>query len=353
MTGYNNTSKDKKTTAENRTKKERRKPTYRENKANNEASVRTCSKLFNISSWMHVIKDELDEMNSGKCGRPYAYCTSMMLWIIAIMGYNKEMTLRKAAGTACGILAGHGLTGPHYTTVFRRIGSLMLPAASGEEEDWTISSYVRPNTGFRKHNIAVDSTGLNLSKTTLWRENKWGTGPKRRGWLKVHAAVDIDSGEILAYILTDDRVGDNRAFIPLMKMLLREKYSIRTVYADNAYEATDNWKFLDGERIRFIVKFSSDTAGHSNGCMARGESAQLWVREGEKEWKRLKGYGRRWKVECAFSDLKRLVAETISATTANGIGRETLMKILAYNTHKRIRADVISITWNNVLIAED
>jgi transposase len=229
----------------------------------------------------------------------------------------------------------------------------MTSAASGGRADRIISSYVRPNTGYRKHNIAVDSTGLNLSKTTLWRENKGGGGPNRRGWLKVHAAVDSESGEILAYILTDDSVGDNRAFIPLMRMLLGEGYSIGTVYADNAYEAIDNWKFLDGEKIRFVVKFSSDTTGNSNGCMARGESAQLWVQLGEKKWKKLKEYGRRWKAECAFSDLKRLTAETVSATTAEGIEREVRMKVLAYNRHKRVRADVISITWNDVLIAED
>ncbi|MDR1954800.1 MAG: IS5 family transposase [Candidatus Methanoplasma sp.] len=353
MTEYNSTSKVKKATAQNKAKKKRRTPTYRENKADNEASVRTCSKLFNISSWMNVIEDELGSMNEGKCGRPYIYCTSMMLWIIAIMGYNKEMTLRKAAGTACGILASHGLDGPHYSTILRRAGSIVRSAVYEEKADWMISSYVRPNTGFRKHNIAVDSTGLNLSKTTLWRENKWGTGPDRRGWLKVHTAVDIDSGEILAYILTDDSVGDNRAFIPLMKMLLEEQYSIRTVYADNAYEAIDNWIFLDKEKIRFVVKFRSDTVGRSNGCMARGESAQLWVQLGEKKWKKFNGYGRRWKVECVFSDLKRLTAETVSATTPEGAEREVLMKILAYNTHKRIRADVISITRNNVLVAED
>lgn len=341
---------DKKSTVRKR-KKKPRKPTYHETRANNNASARTGSKIFNIKSWMHVIKDELERMNSGKSGRPFRYCTSMILWIIAVMGYEKDTTIRKIAGKTSGILESHGLKGPHYSTVLRRVSRFMQDAA--ENEDWILSSYVRPNTGKRKHRVAVDSTGLNLSKTTLWRENKWGVGPKRRGWLKLHAMVDIDSGEILAYVLTDDRVGDNRAFIPLMDLALSEKYNISTVFADNAYEAIDNWKMLHSEGIKFVVRFKSNTVPASNGCLERGESAGYWVVHGPEKWKKYTDYGMRWKAECAFSDFKRLEGETISATTQEGMEREVKTKVLGYNRHKRTRADMIGITGNEILVAED
>ena len=110
-------------------------------------------------------------------------------------------------------------------------------------------------------------------------------------------------------------------------MILDEGYDISIVFADNAYEAIDNWKFLHEQKIKFVVKFRSNTIGVSRGCMARGESAQLWIREGEDKWKELTGYGMRWKAECAFSDFKRLAAETISATGALGMAAEVLIKI--------------------------
>lgn len=102
------------------------------------------------------------------------------------------------------------------------------------------SSYVRPKTRSRKLRVAVDFTGSNPSKTALWRENKWVAGPKRRGRLKLHVAIDIDSGEILAYIITDDRTGDNTVFISLIKMILDEGYDVNIMSADNTYKAIDN-----------------------------------------------------------------------------------------------------------------
>lgn len=301
---------------------------------------------------MYVIEDELAQMNSSKVGRPYTYCNSLILWIMAIIGYGKDTTLRKAAGMAAGVLKSHGLEGPHYSTILRRILEFVHTMASAESE-WMLSSYVRPRTGNREHRVAIDSTGLNLSKTTLWRLNTWGVGPKWRGWLKLHAMIDIDSGEILAYVLTDERVGDNRAFEPLMRLAQTQGYDIRMVFADNAYESIENWKMLHSAGIKFIVRFRSNTAPVSKGCIARGESAQYWVTHGPEKWSKFTDYGMRWKVECAFSDLKRLEGETVSAVTPEGMEREVLTKVLAYNQHKRIRADIIGITGNDVYIAED
>lgn len=352
MTVYSS-SKSHKKPAQERTTRRARKPTYRETKADNEASVRTNARIFDITSWKDLIRDELAAMNAEKPGRPYVYCMSMMLWITVFMGYNKGLTFRKAAGTACGILRSHGIASPHYSTIFRRCSSISGFLSSGPEEDWMISSYVRPRMGNRRHHVAIDSTGLNLSKTTLWRENKWGAGPDRRGWLKMHAVADVDTNEILAYILTEERVGDNRAFRMLMELVLDEGYDIRTVYADNAYEAHENWAMLHDLKIGFVVRFKSNTAPVSNGCMERGESAQYWVAHGPRAWTRHTGFGRRWKVEVTFSDFKRLVAETVMATTGAGMAHEIVRKVLAFNLHKRVRADIVSITGNDILVAED
>lgn len=55
----------------------------------------------------------------------------------------------------------------------------------------------------------------------------------------------------------------------------------------------------------------------------------------------------------AFFDFKRLVAETISTMGILGMAVEVLIKVIAYNLYKRIRADIISITGNNIDVAED
>ena len=65
-------------------------------------------------------------------------------------------------------------------------------------------------------NVGIDSSGFNLSNTCLWRKEKWGTGPKRRGWLKLHVLSDVDTGEVIAFAVTDKNTGDSPLMIPLL-----------------------------------------------------------------------------------------------------------------------------------------
>lgn len=41
------------------------------------------------------------------------------------------------------------------------------------------------------------------------------------------------------------------------------------------------------------------------------------------------------------------------ATTGAGMAHEIVRKVLAFNLHKRVRADIVSITGNDILVAED
>jgi len=60
----------------------------------------------------------------------------------------------------------------------------------------------------------------------------------------------------------------------------------------------------------------------------------------------------RWKIECTFSDLKRIITEFISARTTNGMVRQVLSMVSAFNVRKRIRADILGTTGNGVFVAE-
>ena len=324
----------------------------RENKADNKVSVSVSRELFRISRWLDLAEEELEGMNAGKEGRPYKYCNSMIVWIMLIMGYNKEMTLRKADGMIKGMLEERGLNGPDSSTICRRVRNIAENYFQESRDDRFICCYVKPKSNNNKIRAAIDSTGLNLSKTTMWRENKWGTGPKRRGWLKLHSLVDIDTGEILAYILTDDKVGDNSAFGHLVNLAVSGGYSLKVIFADAAYEDRKNWMLLDELKIKFVVKFKSSTSLHSRGSLARGRAAEGWITESYEDWKKITNYGLRWKVESAFSDFKRLTAETVSAVTTLGMAAQILSKVFAYNMHKRIRANMIGITRNEVYVAD-
>src|SRR3712207_7767828 len=54
--------------------------------------------------------------------------------------------------------------------------------------------------------LVIDSTGLKLFGRGEWDEEKHGRA--RRRWRKLHLAVDADTGEIVACVLTDNGADD-------------------------------------------------------------------------------------------------------------------------------------------------
>jgi len=55
--------------------------------------------------------------------------------------------------------------------------------------------------------VLVDSTGLEVYGVGQWLEEKHGAKSRRR-WRKLHLALDADSGEIIAHVMTDQDAGD-------------------------------------------------------------------------------------------------------------------------------------------------
>ena len=61
--------------------------------------------------------------------------------------------------------------------------------------------------------LVLDSTGLKLFGQGEWDEEKHGRA--RRSWRKLHLAVNADTGEIVAGMLTDN-VADNAGQVPAL-----------------------------------------------------------------------------------------------------------------------------------------
>ena len=123
------------------------------------------------------------------------------------------------------------------------------------------------------------------------------------------------------------------------------------VYADTAYSSVDNFKLVcEVHKCRFITIFKSNTRGKNPGSKDRGEAARLWIRLPYDEWVKVTGYGHRWKVEGAFSDLKRMFSEFIRATSDDRVVREVTFMVRMFNYHKRVRADILGVTGNRVVV---
>ena len=113
-------------------------------------------------------------------------------------------------------------------------------------------------------------------------------------------------------------------------------HRIGTVYADGAYSSAENFDHICGRLgTRFVTSFKVNTKPVNGGSRYRGEATRLWCSMPYAEWVEKSGYGRRWKSECGFSDVKRLFGESIHAFTMKGAVRKLLMKTETFSQYKK------------------
>ena len=56
--------------------------------------------------------------------------------------------------------------------------------------------------------IAVDSTGIKVTNRGEWILDKWNDKRKRKGFIKIHVAVDIKTKKIVSKSVTKEDVHD-------------------------------------------------------------------------------------------------------------------------------------------------
>jgi len=83
---------------------------------------------------------------------------------------------------------------PDHLTLNRRIRKLTIPV------DIDISNN-------NIYELAIDSTGYKVSNRGDWIREKW---KRRKGYIKLHIAVDIKSKKIVSLEVTDESVGDSK-----------------------------------------------------------------------------------------------------------------------------------------------
>lgn len=141
-----------------------------------------------------------------------------------MLGMVFGLRLRQSEGLLSSLLAmtGLDLAVPDHTTLNRRARTWKPQARSND----------RQHAADVPIHVLVDSTGLEVYGAGQWLEEKHGV-KSRRGWRKLHLAVDAGSGEIIAHSLTDQEVGDASQVEPLLDQIDDE---IDQFTADRAYD---------------------------------------------------------------------------------------------------------------------
>jgi len=287
----------------------------------NQSLVRRGEILF-AYDFLDIWDDNLERMNENKKGKPYSFPDSF-IHIIGYMRIYFHLPYRQTEGIIKAIgknLPDH----PSYSQICRRVNKLDIVSNRARIDDDDVII------------IAADSTGIKITNRGQWMREKWNVNNKK-GYLKIHVAVDIETKEILALEVTDEKVHDGKVIKQLIEQVLNNNHNIKikSFIGDGAYDSNENFKYLKEKRIQPIIKVKRNSIISSKNNKIRNEEVQLQTKDYHK-WKKKRKYGQRWMAETVFSSIKRMFGEYISATRFQNMVKEMTMKVSLYNLFRRI-----------------
>jgi IS5 family transposase len=272
-----------------------------------------------ITFWLN--KECLDNWISKttKPGRPAFSKEVILAGLIIKTVYN--LPLRALQGFFQSILRllQQDLKVPHYSLFCKRAkeASSCLPKLSKK----------------RPVEILIDSSGLKVRGEGEWKVKIHGN-EKRRGWIKLHIAVDPKTQELIAIEVTDDKVADCTI---LPKLIDKAPKTVQKVFADGAYDRSSCRKYLFDKGLHGCIpprrhgKIRDEVELES-----RNDSLKIIRNLGNDEqafsiWKKLVGYHKRSLVETAFSRLKRHFGERLSNKTTSNLEAEVTFRCHVLN----------------------
>jgi hypothetical protein len=102
--------------------------------------------------------------------------------------------------------------------------------------------------------IAIDSTGIKVTNRGQWMKEKWHIKNKK-GYLKIHVAVNVKTKEILATKVTDDEhLHDSKPLPELIENIIKSEdmsttttttKAIGKLFGDGAYECNEIFRYLE------------------------------------------------------------------------------------------------------------
>ncbi|MGI9010500.1 MAG: IS5 family transposase [Nitrososphaeraceae archaeon] len=287
----------------------------------NESLVRRGEILLDfdvIDSW----DNELEEMNKNKKGRKFVYPDSF----IKLLGYMRvyfHLPYRQTEGVVREHASNTLPSVPDYSRICRRINKLNITISSDDESSVHANNFV----------IAIDSTGVKVTNRGEWIRHKWNV---KRGYLKIHVAVDIKKKRILSLQVTSEQVHDGKVLRKLVEdITIKQNKEIDMTIADGAYDNNNNFQFLSFKGIQPAIKVRKNSRCRKTNHYLRNKTVKMQKTDLAK-WKTSVSYGQRWIVETVFSCIKRMFGEYVTAIRFENIIKEMVLKASLYNWFRSI-----------------
>ncbi len=240
--------------------------------------------------------------------------TDMAIELVLTLRLVFHLALHQAEGLARSVLhlLGLDLSVPDHTTLSRRGRAFAARQPRAAKHDGPV-------------HVVLDSTGLQVFEQGEWDAEKHGRTPRQ--WCKLHLAVDAETGEIMAHVLTDRDVGDIGAVPGLLATVGGPAGSVIT---DGAYDGASVYKAASQRQHdpppdvvippRGSSVVSTNDAGTST---VRDRHAQFIAEKGRMAWQKATGYGRRSLIETTIGRYKHITEMlNIGEDIAGGLGSD-------------------------------
>lgn len=253
-----------------------------------------------------------------KKGRPFLYSDDLIK-AMAYIRFKFKISLRETEGFFRSLVKERGgvVKIPCYTQVCRRIKSLRLPAALLAKSNVT--------------DIVLDTTGLKIYGEGEWRSTRYGS---KKGWKKLHIAIDARSGKLILAEITHEHVHDTAC---LEKVLLRANrrkgHLLIDGIADNLKSYTlaqkHNKKLLTPPKRGAVLRKEKEFEGRNEAIKAiQGLGNDRLARS---IWGKLTGYSRRVVVESMMARWKKVLGADLKSRCQQRRKNEVQIKAMMIN----------------------
>jgi hypothetical protein len=271
-----------------------------------------------IAQWRH-------ENNNINVGRPFTY-SDLAIETLLTLRELFRLTYRRTEGFAQGLISlmRLELLIPDFTTLAKRAKTISISLNASKVKGAVA--------------LLVDSTGLKVYGEGEWKVRKYGWS-KRRTWRKFPLAVNAETQEIEAEMLTDNSTDDAAVIGDLLD---QTENTVGAFGGDGAY---DKWKVYDTllarENIAPIIPPRRDAKIKQHGNsklppLARDVAIRGIRKLGRSEWKRQVGYHRRSLAETAIYRMKTIFGASLKNRSDEAQKTEATMRAKILNHFTRM-----------------
>ena len=180
-------------------------------------------------------RELLEENNYSKRGRPFKV-PGIVIMYLAKLRELRGMPFRQLETEMHNLSKIFRFPEISFTSIYRRTRKI-IPEIQNDDKGVL---------------AAIDSSGFKVTLREDYLGNKWHK--IRRGWIKLHAVINIDNFQIMDYSITYEYTNDAREGLSLVR---RIKNKISKLYGDKGYDSKAIYNELEDKAAIPVRKNAS------------------------------------------------------------------------------------------------